>query len=70
LPNETKALARQGLDEALLIPGIADCSPGGIQARRLMYADGGIPLNQRRLCVDLVHEDEWELDEVFSHFIA
>jgi hypothetical protein len=34
LSNETKALARQGLDEALLIPGIADCTPGDIQARR------------------------------------
>jgi hypothetical protein len=24
-----------------------------------------IPLNQKRLCVDLVHEDEWELGEIF-----
>jgi hypothetical protein len=30
---------------------------------------GGIPLNQKRLCADLVHEDEWELDDV-SHFIT
>ena len=25
----------------------------------------GSPLNQKRLCLDLVHEDEWELDEIF-----
>jgi hypothetical protein len=30
-----------------------------------MNADGGNPLNQKRLCADLVHEDEWELDEMF-----
>ena len=33
-PDETKALARQCLDQALLLAGIADRSPGGIQARR------------------------------------
>jgi hypothetical protein len=25
-----------------------------------MSADGRILLNQKRLCVDLVHEDEWD----------
>jgi hypothetical protein len=29
-----------------------------------MYADGGLPLNQKRLCADLVHEER-ELDEMF-----
>ena len=39
--DETKALARQRLDQALFLTGIADCSPGGIQARcqrRVGYA--------------------------------
>ena len=30
-----------------------------------VYADGVILLNQKRLRADLVHEDEWELDEMF-----
>jgi hypothetical protein len=34
LSNETKALARQGLDEALFLAGIANRAPGYIQAGR------------------------------------
>jgi hypothetical protein len=30
--------------------------------RRATATRNRIPLNQKRLCVDLVHEDEWELD--------
>ena len=30
--------------------------------RRAAAMRNRIPLNQKRLCVDLVHEDEWELD--------
>jgi hypothetical protein len=30
-----------------------------------VYADGVIPLNQKRLRADLVHEDERKLDEIF-----
>ena len=30
--------------------------------RRAAATRNRIPLNQKRLCVDLVHEDEWELD--------
>ena len=32
--DETEALARQCLDQALFLTGIADRSPGGVQARR------------------------------------
>src|SRR5260370_33352181 len=32
--DETEDLARQGFDEALFLTGIADRSPGGVQARR------------------------------------
>jgi hypothetical protein len=31
-----------------------------------MYVDGGIPLNQKRLCVDLVHEDKWNSMRCFA----
>jgi hypothetical protein len=34
LSNETKALARQGLDETLFLAGIANHAPGYIQAGR------------------------------------
>ena len=44
MSNETKALARQGLDEALLIPGIADCTPGDIQARRQCRIGNATPV--------------------------
>ena len=33
-----------------------------------MYADGGILLNQKRLCVDLVHEDEWNSMRCFAFY--
>jgi hypothetical protein len=33
-----------------------------------MYADGGILLNQERLCVDLVHEDEWNSMRCFAFY--
>jgi hypothetical protein len=38
--------------------------------RRAAAMRNRIPLNQKRLCVDLVHEDEWELDgtvRILSH---
>ena len=38
--------------------------------RRAAATRNRIPLNQKRLCVDLVHEDEWELDgtvRILSH---
>jgi hypothetical protein len=33
-----------------------------------VYADGGILLNQERLCVDLVHEDEWNSMRCFAFY--
>jgi hypothetical protein len=33
-----------------------------------MYAGGGILLNQKRLCVDLVHEDEWNSMRCFAFY--
>jgi hypothetical protein len=33
-----------------------------------MYADGGILLSQKRLCIDLVHEDEWNSMRCFAFY--